>query len=83
MMNVQIHYDDYGKVVAVSEVHPATPASPGAGLLPMPQFQSFSVELKGAAAKQPLIVLHTANVVDVRHDEPRLIAITRGKRKKN
>jgi hypothetical protein len=49
----------------------------------MPQFQSFSVELKGAAAKQPLIVLHTAHVVDVRHDEPRLIAITRGKRKKN
>ena len=69
--HVRIYCDKYGKIVSIIEMN-ADHDGPPAGLLPIPDCQSFDLRLSAAQAREPLIRLHTAYRLDLSAKQPRL-----------
>ena len=62
-MRVTVYHDQTGRVASIVEVK-TDPKAPPAGIQPIPECQSFEIDLTGELAKVSLIELHTGYRVD-------------------
>jgi hypothetical protein len=78
-MRVQVYYDRYGHIVSV--VSPsAEESAPPAGIFPLPDSESFDLDLSEEQERQPLIQLHTQYRLDLSGHKPKLVPITRDRK---
>lgn len=73
-VKVNVHFNQFGQIVSVVEVHDGGGDNPPAGVFVPPGVRTLETQLE---RDDPLILLHTGHTVDVRGATPKLVRIER------
>ena len=73
-MKVQVHFNTFGEIVSVAEVHEGTEEHPPAGVLLPAEYRMLNAEV---GQDEPLIVFHTSHRVRVNRDRFELVRLER------
>jgi hypothetical protein len=76
-VKVNVHFNQFGQIVSVVEVHDGGGDNPPAGVFVSPGLGTLEAKLDG---DDPLIVLHAGHTVDIRGAKPKLVRIERPRR---
>jgi hypothetical protein len=78
-VKVQVHFNAFGQILSVSEMHDGTEEHPPAGVLLPPEYRTLEAEVE---RDEPLIVFHTSNRVSVERGRFELVRVERPSRGK-
>jgi hypothetical protein len=73
-MKIHIYCNNYGRIVSIVEIKEDKEAPP-AGVLSIPDFKEYEIELTDEQASMPLIALHAGYRMDLTQLEPRLVPL--------